>query len=444
MNGVRIVDSLLYGVFALDFVQALRINKIPLLELARTPFAVNLGLLGVAVVYVCRQQTVRAGLIAFSLGCLLVMTGLVFTALLLAACGLVFGLARVLQRWAVRRGNAGVPLLAGWVVVNALYLPLFFITFPPFEGFMTVGELVLFWGPAFVVFRSLHYIHLACKSRIDPFEPGAFGKLLHFIVHFASFWFGPYQKFKQFSAEVDSCKERQTAHNQFKGWLRILLGVAKFLVVFHLFNLDHFYPNGYFGPFADALFANADTAAPGHLWLMLYLFMLRIMIFISALSDGVIGMNLLMGIRVPENSNWPLFSRDVLEFWRRWHMQAGVFLREEVFFPVGGLRKARLGFFCVFAYSGFWHFPSLSAALAFPVLQLVLIELTTGWKAFWKHHEARGDRIHAIGKRYRLHDSWPSAIVGMVFVFHTNVFSVVFIHDHFFGGGRILPRMFGF
>lgn len=438
------LDGLLNGVFALDFAQTMRINKVPLLELMRTPFAINLGILGGVVVWLCRAGNVRAGLTAFSLGCLLVMTGLVFTAILLTACVVVFLLARLLHRWALRRGAPGVPLLAGWGVVNALYSPLFFITMPAFEGYMTVGELVLFWGPAFMVFRSLHYIHLACKSRVDPFERGAFGKFLHFIVHFASFWFGPYQKFKQFTSEVDSCKERQTLRNQARGWLRILIGVAKFLVVFHLFNLDHFYPNGYFGPFADALFANAHSADPGHLWLMLYLFMLRILIFISAISDGVIGMNLLMGIRVPENSNWPLFSRDILEFWRRWHIQAGVFLREEVFFPIGGLRKAQLGFFCVFAYSGFWHFPSLSAAVAFPVLQLVLIELTMRWIAFWKEREARGGRIDALGKRFLLHDSWLSGLVGMVFVFHTNVFSVVFIHDHFFGGGRILPRMFGF
>lgn len=438
------MNSLLYGVFALDLVQDLHINQVPMLELMRTPFAINLGVFGVAVVWFCRQQNVRLGLTVLSLACLLVMTGLIFTALLMATIVTVWLLARALQAWAKRRGSHGLPLLTGWLIVNALYFPLFFITLPPFGDYMTVGELVLFWGPAFVVFRLLHYIHQACKGRVDPFAPEAFGKLLHFIVHFPSFWFGPYQKFSQFSDEVASCKERQTGKNQLKGWFRIFIGVAKFMVIFHAINIDYFYPHGYYGPFSNELFANAGSADPMHLWLMLYLFMFRIMLFISALSDGVIGMNLLMGIRVPENSNWPLFSRDILEFWRRWHIQAGAFLREEVFFPVGGLRRRRLGFFCVFAYSGFWHFPSLSAFVAFPVMQLALIEMTLAWTAFWKRHEKLDDTIHAWGKRLYLHDSWPSAVVGMAFVFHTNVFAVVFIHDHFFGGSRILPRMFGF
>ncbi|PWV99244.1 D-alanyl-lipoteichoic acid acyltransferase DltB (MBOAT superfamily) [Hoeflea marina] len=438
------MNSLLYGVFALDLAQELSINKIPLLELLRAPFAINLGILGVAVVWLCRQRSVRLGLTLLGLACLLVMTGLIFTSLLLAAAVGVWLLARVLQRWALRRGRHGLPLLVGWVVVNGLYFPLFFITLPQFGPFMSVGELVLFWGPAFFVFRSLHYLHMACKGRVDPFVPEAFADFLLYVVHFASFWFGPYQKFAQFGEEVATCKQRQTAKNQFKGWLRILMGLGKFLILFHFFNIDHFYRFGYFGPFTDTLFADAGSAEPGHLWLMMYLFAFRMMLFISALSDGVIGMNLLMGIRVPENSNWPILSRDIMDFWRRWHVQTGVFLREEVFFPSGGMRKRRLGFFCVFAYSGFWHFPAWTSILLFPLVQLALFELTIAWQGFWKFHDRREDQISEIGRRLYLHDSLPSGVVGFFLVLNSNVLTIAFIHDHFHHGSRILPALLGF
>jgi D-alanyl-lipoteichoic acid acyltransferase DltB (MBOAT superfamily) len=442
-NGGCLLNSLLYGVFTLDLVQELRINSVPLLELMRTPFAINLGIFGCAVVWFCRQQNVRLGLTLLSLACLLVMTGLIFTVLLLLAAVVVWLLARVLQRWAQKRGSHRLPLLTGWVVINSLYTPLFFITLPQFGSFMTVGELVLLWGPAFFVFRSLHYVHMACKTRADPFARDAFADFLLYVVHFASFWFGPYQRFAQFSYEVATCKERQTTENQRRGWFRILMGVAKFLILFHAFNLQYFYRFDYFGPFTDKLFADAGSAEPAHLWLMMYLFAFRIMLFISALSDGVIGMNLLMGIRVPENSNWPILSRDAMDFWRRWHVQAGLFLREEVFMPVGGMRKRQLGFFCVFAYSGFWHYPSWTAILAFPAMQLLLFEATIAWKSFWKRHDRRKDWISDIGKRCYLHDSLPSGLAGWFLVLNSNVLTIAFIHDHFYHGSRILPGLLG-
>jgi D-alanyl-lipoteichoic acid acyltransferase DltB (MBOAT superfamily) len=67
--------------------------------------------------------------------------------------------------------------------------------------------------------------------------------------------------------------------------------------------LPFFYKYDFYGPFSDALFANADTVDPLQLWFFVYLFMARITLFISAMSDGVIGMNLMMGIRAPENSS---------------------------------------------------------------------------------------------------------------------------------------------
>lgn len=437
-------DVILYGVYSLDIIKVMHLTNQPWLELSRTPFAVNIGILGVFVVAFMRQEKVRSGLIGMGIACLLFMTGVIFTAVFLLAAVFLYQVARLLHAWAVRRGKPGVPYLVGWLIVVPLYFPLFFVTLPPFEGFMSWGEIVLFWGPAFFVFRSLHYIHMACKQRLDPNADDGFQRFLLYLVHFPSFWFGPYQKFAQFDGEVDTCKQRQTPENRREGLKRIAIGCVKFLIIFHVMNVPFLYKFNYYGPFADSLFANAESADPAHLWLMITLFSLRIPLFISALSDGVIGMNLLMGIRVPENSNHPLLSRDIQEFWKRWHVQANVFLRDDVFFPVGGLRHRIRGFLCVFCFSGFWHFPSPSAVLAFPLLHLILFELTRMWHEFWKRHEKRNDRIHMMGKRFLIYDSWLSGAVGIVFVILINALSVIFVHDHFFGGSTIIPRMFGF
>ena len=437
------VEFLLWGVFALEVAQNNRFSGVPILEVARIPLFINLGILGALVVPLVSQGNVRNALTAVSFICLLVVCGLIFAAGVLAFCGLIFVLAFVLRAWSVRRGGYTLPLLVAWLAVTAVYFPFFILKLPQFGSFMSVGELALLWGPAFLVFKALHFIHQALKGRIDFASPGMFRRYLLYMVHFASFYMGPYQKFSQFDQEVSTCKSRLSWRNVGRGSLRILIGAAKMMVVFHVFNIQYFYKSGYYGPFVDALFANAPDAEPGHLWLMVYLFMFRLLLFVSAYSDGVIGMNLMMGIRVPENSNWPFLARDMPEFWRRWHIQAGVFLRDEVFIPIGGLKRKYLGIFAVFAYSGFWHFPSPSAWLAFPAMHLAIFYLTIKWYAFCERQKQAGTNAWLIMQRLGLRDTVLSATLGIAFVLHANMLSVLFIHDHFYGGTRILPRMFG-
>ncbi|MFD0915649.1 MBOAT family O-acyltransferase [Pseudahrensia aquimaris] len=438
------IDFILYGIFSFDFFRETTLSNQPWLELARTPFALNLGILGALLVPFLLQSQVRRGLIQLSIGCLVVMTGLIFTGGVLAACCAVFGFARWTSVWVRRRGAIGLPHSLSWVFVIGLYFPFYFITYKPFDGFMTWGELTLFWGLAFLVFKAIHYLHMVCKSRVDPFEQDAFTRFLLYMIHFPSFWFGPYQRFDQFDGEVDTCKQRINRANRIAGAKRIALGCAKLFFVFHVFNLLHFYKLDFYGPFADEFFANVDEVPIWRVWLMVAYFGLRIAVFISAISDGVIGMNRMMGIRVPENSNYPLLARDMQEFWQRWHVQAGVFLREEVFFPIGGMRHRVRAFIAVFAFSGFWHFPSVSAVVVFTALQLVMMELAVRWARFWKTHARKDDWVHAAGLRYRLHDTWLSGGVGIVLHWFVNMISVVLIHDHFFGGTTVFPRMFGF
>lgn len=437
------IDFLFWGVFSLEFVSNNGISGVPILEIARTPLFINLGILGAVIVPFVSQANIRSALTTLSFTCLLLMCGLIFAVCVLTYCIFIFFFARFLQSWSLRRGSHKLPLLTAWLTVNAIYLPIFFVTLPHFGSFMSVGELSLLWGPAFLVFKSLHFSHQACRSQIDFSTDHIFRRYLLYMVHFASFYFGPYQKFSQFDSEVSSCKSRISWRNTGKGAYRILLGAVKMLIIFHLINIDYFYEWSYYGPFADTLFANAPESEPGHLWLMVYLFMLRLTLFMSAISDGVIGMNLMMGIRVPENSKWPLFAPNMIEFWKRWHIQAGVFLRDEVFVPIGGLKNIYKGFFAVFAYSGFWHFPSLGAYLAFPALHLLIFYLTIKWTKFWKKEADNRTNLYSVMKKLYLRDTFLPVVIGAFLVFHFNMLTVLFLHDHFYAGTRILPRMFG-
>ena len=94
-------------------------------------------------------------------------------------------------------------------------------------------------------------------------------------------------------------------------------------------------------------------------WLGLVAYGLQIYLDFSAYSDMAIGMGWMVGLHYPENFNYPYVARSVTEFWRRWHMSLGTFLRDYVYIPLGGNRgskgRAIFNTFVVWALTGLWH-----------------------------------------------------------------------------------------
>ena len=79
----------------------------------------------------------------------------------------------------------------------------------------------------------------------------------------------------------------------------------------------------------------------------------------SGYSDIALGVSKLFGIRAMRNFNTPYFSRDIAEFWRRWHISLTTWFRDYVYIPLGGSRCSSLKAFrntlVIFLVSGFWH-----------------------------------------------------------------------------------------
>ena len=89
------------------------------------------------------------------------------------------------------------------------------------------------------------------------------------------------------------------------------------------------------------------------------LYTLQLYADFSGCVDICRGIARMLGIEVIENFRRPLFSQSIAEFWRRWHISLGAFLRDYLYFPLGGSRKGRarkaLNTLAVFAVSGLWH-----------------------------------------------------------------------------------------
>src|SRR5882762_3030827 len=96
----------------------------------------------------------------------------------------------------------------------------------------------------------------------------------------------------------------------------------------------------------------------------LYYFSLQIYCDFSGYTDIARGVSRLLGIELPENFNQPYLSRNITEFWRRWHISLSTWLRDYLYIPLGGNRGGRLrtyiNLLIVMGLGGLWHGAGIS------------------------------------------------------------------------------------
>lgn len=111
--------------------------------------------------------------------------------------------------------------------------------------------------------------------------------------------------------------------------------------------------------YVDKVFAAPMDYSGATLAVAAMLFAIQIYGDFSGYSDVAIGTAKLFGISLRRNFNVPYFSRDIAEFWRRWHISLTSWFRDYVYIPLGGSRVGRLrvvfNTFVIFLLSGFWH-----------------------------------------------------------------------------------------
>jgi len=112
-------------------------------------------------------------------------------------------------------------------------------------------------------------------------------------------------------------------------------------------------------PFADDVFQNYSQISPFGLVAGMLAFSVQIYADFSGYSDMALGSAKLLGFELLSNFKFPYFSRDIAEFWRRWHVSLSSWFRDYIYIPMGGSRvsRARAVFntFIIFLISGCWH-----------------------------------------------------------------------------------------
>lgn len=111
--------------------------------------------------------------------------------------------------------------------------------------------------------------------------------------------------------------------------------------------------------FSNTIFNNSSDYEGSTLVLGAVFFTFQIYGDFSGYSDIAIGTSRLFGFSLKQNFAFPYFSRDIAEFWRRWHISLSTWFRDYLYFPLGGSKGSKVqqirNIFIIFLISGFWH-----------------------------------------------------------------------------------------
>ncbi|HRO85705.1 MAG TPA: MBOAT family O-acyltransferase, partial [Niabella sp.] len=111
--------------------------------------------------------------------------------------------------------------------------------------------------------------------------------------------------------------------------------------------------------YVNLIFNNSESYSGGTLILGAVLFAFQIYGDFSGYTDIALGTARLLGFELLRNFAYPYFSRDIAEFWRRWHISLSTWFRDYLYIPLGGSRggvyKKIRNILIIFLVSGFWH-----------------------------------------------------------------------------------------
>lgn len=224
---------------------------------------------------------------------------------------------------------------------------------------------VVWKTPIGISFYTLQAIGYLLDTHWGINRPNTnFAKTALFIGYYPQLTSGPIARYGQLQGQLYSPHkfDKQTIGG---GLLRILWGLFKKLVI-----------ASRCGVIVDTIYGDTNIYQGFYIWFAAALFMMQLYADFSGCMDIIIGASECYGITLPENFRTPFFSRSVQEYWQRWHITLGAWLKDYILYPIlrsGTWRKltklikkhlgkkaakqipAYLGMLCVWLLIGLWH-----------------------------------------------------------------------------------------
>jgi D-alanyl-lipoteichoic acid acyltransferase DltB (MBOAT superfamily) len=220
---------------------------------------------------------------------------------------------------------------------------------------------IFFIGISYFTFKFIHFL-VDCYNR--KVKEISFLTFLNYIFFFPSFFVGPINRYNSFHESIAVAPATVFRSDLLYGGKRIVNGlfkqmIGRQLLPFSIAAIDFTSPE-----------MSIFRAVGG-----IYCYMFYVYLDFSGYSDMAIGSGRLVGIRLPENFNYPLFRRNLQQFWANWHMSLTSWLTDYVYWPlarrfrhVAALRSKPVLMSCIcifltFVACGFWHGDGLNFIL---------------------------------------------------------------------------------
>lgn len=254
-------------------------------------------------------------------------------------------------------------------------------------------ELILPVGISFYTFQSVSYIVDVYKGRVEPTRTGL--EYAFFLSFFPALVAGPIVRADYFIPQIRKKYQANRSEIYMGLWL-IICGVVKKAIV-----------ADYIAQYNDLIFETPGGYSGFETLMGIIGYTMQIYCDFSGYSDMAIGLALIMGFKLAPNFNFPYKSRNLTDFWRRWHISLSTWLRDYIYIPLGGNRKGTkrtyLNNFATMVIGGLWH--------------------GAAWKfVFWGAMHGAGLAVHKASKPLlgKVADVWPvkalSWALTMVFV----------------------------
>lgn len=227
-----------------------------------------------------------------------------------------------------------------WIAVGFNTLMLLLVKLQLVTGFSALAPL----GISYFTLQIISYNVDIYRGKYAP-EQNLFRYCL-FVTYLPHLFIGPIERYDTMGAALDN--RHITWDGIFAGGTRALWGLFKKYVI-----------ASRVGILVSAI--SGDTAAYQGAYALAAMLLYSVQLYsdFSGGMDIVLGLSEMLGVRLSENFDVPYLSESFQEFWRRWHMTLGSWLREYIYIPLGGNRKGKvrkvMNLIVTFLISGLWH-----------------------------------------------------------------------------------------
>lgn len=284
------------------------------------------------------------------------------------------------------------------------------------EGNFQPLDIILPVGISFYTFQSISYIVDVYKGRVKPTE--SWLDYIFFLSFFPALVAGPIVRADYFLPQLKE-NRHATQTETFAGLWLIILGLIKKAVI-----------ADYIAQYNDLIF-QSPTGYSGFETLMGVMgYVVQIYCDFSGYSDMAIGIAAIMGFKLNINFNFPYKSRNLTDFWRRWHISLSTWLRDYLYIPLGGNRKGALrtyiNNFLTMLLGGLWH--------------------GAAWKfIMWGGMHGLGLAVHKFCRPVleKIPDTWPvKAVSWLLTIIYVGLLFVFFRAASFTDSVLIIKNIF--